>query len=616
MFLSWRVRTPARPVAIPFLLVGALLAAACSPSGARDDAEPTAEQEPAAGVDGPAAVSNVTAVTGSVSQRVGAGRAVAAASEAGILMVATTRDLHVFDVATTEAEASGEPAASVPAPAGGPVEQLVVSPDASTALVSTAEVTELWRLTSSSGEPTRVGAWDRAPTAVFESSSVAVLVRTDVVELVDVTTGAVAERIEAPAAASFGDLATGAGDGSWLVPVFGEAGHQALWSSAASAPALVDLPLPAELSMGRVVVVPDGDGALIELWSDDLFDGVIARWGPDAGSPWSAPLTSNEVWDADPGGGLLVTDGVLSRSIADDGTERLLPDAAGDGAAVSVHVLADGLAVAVLFDGTRLRLEPGGQRPLDGPTDAQPAVTTMVDHDRTGLVVVDALGRVELLDGSGAVTAGIDRYAGGAINDLDLSTDGGLAVATTTGAVTVLDPADPEAPPLARLDHPEGNVDSVAFSPDGRRLATGVAARRSALAFDDTIALWDLAAATRTGEIGGESEDVPGCSSFTNTLRWSPDGSFVVAVSHDFTVLLLDAATSDVRREFPQHAGPVLDVALSGDGRRLATSSNDSTLRIWDTTSGDLVAEHQAAIGGYRSLAFADDGATVLGADL
>ncbi|MEM9564000.1 MAG: hypothetical protein AAGA93_15365, partial [Actinomycetota bacterium] len=47
-----------------------------------------------------------------------------------------------------------------------------------------------------------------------------------------------------------------------------------------------------------------------------------------------------------------------------------------------------------------------------------------------------------------------------------------------------------------------------------------------------------------------------------------------------------------------------------------ATSSNDSTLRIWDTTSGDLVAEHQAAIGGYRSLAFADDGATVLGADL
>ncbi len=613
MFLSWRVRTPAQPIALPFLLVGALLVAACSPSGGRDEASPIDDGEAVVELDGPPTVSTVT---GSVAARVGPGRALAAAAGAGTLLVATTTGLHVFAGVGSPGEGVlGEPAASLPTPAGGPVEHVALSPDGTTAVVGNAEITELWALAPAAAEPGRIATVERADSAGFGPPGHAVVVRPEVVEVLDAATGEAVERYEAPASATFGALAVAADGGSWMVPVLGRSGHRALWSAGGSPAALVDLPLPTELSFGRVVVAPDGAGALIELWSEDLFDGVVASWRAAGGLRWSTPITATEVWDARPGGGLVVTDGVLSRSVADDGTERALPDAGGDGAAVVVHALASDRHVTVLHDGSRLLVGPDGARALVVPSAPQPAVTTTARHDRTGLAVVDALGRVELLDELGAVVAVVDRYAGGAINDLALSTDGALAVATTTGAVTVLDSGNPSGGPTARLDHPEGNVDSVAFSPDGRRLATGIAARRSALAFDDTIALWDLAAATRTTEIGGESEDVPGCSSFTNRLRWSPDGSFVVAVSHDFTVLLLDPATSQVRRELPPHAGPVLDVALSPDGRRLATSANDSTLRIWDTASGDLVAEHDAAIGGYRSLAFVD-GSTVLGADL
>ena len=113
----------------------------------------------------------------------------------------------------------------------------------------------------------------------------------------------------------------------------------------------------------------------------------------------------------------------------------------------------------------------------------------------TAITTVDQIGLVRTFGADGALRRQLDRWAVGEATAVDLGADGSLVVATSTGAVRLLDPG--EAAVAAILDRPQGDISDVSIAPDDRRVATGVSVQKAAEAWDDTIEVTDLAEADR-----------------------------------------------------------------------------------------------------------------------
>jgi hypothetical protein len=121
--------------------------------------------------------------------------------------------------------------------------------------------------------------------------------------------------------------------------------------------------------------------------------------------------------------------------------------------------------------------------------------------------------------------------------------------------------------------HADG-VRSVVFGPDSRTLASG--------SWDHTVKLWDV----KSGELG--RTPLSGHASGVLSVVFSPDGRTLASGSWDHTVKLWDVKSGEVRRTLRGHAGTVSSVVFSPDGRTLASGGLDSTARIWDIVSGAI----------------------------
>ena len=71
-----------------------------------------------------------------------------------------------------------------------------------------------------------------------------------------------------------------------------------------------------------------------------------------------------------------------------------------------------------------------------------------------------------------------------------------------------------------------------------------------------------------------------------NALALSPDGRFLVSGSEDVTLKIWDTATGNVLRTLSGHDQPVLAAAISPDGRQVASGGADPTVRVWDAVTG------------------------------
>ena len=144
-----------------------------------------------------------------------------------------------------------------------------------------------------------------------------------------------------------------------------------------------------------------------------------------------------------------------------------------------------------------------------------------------------------------------------------------------------------------------GTVLSVAFSPDGTRIASGSG--------DSTVRIWDSESAKL---VAGPFE---GHSDWVRSVAFSPDGSRIASGSVDSTVMIWASVSGKlVAGPFEGHSSSVYSVAFSPDGSRIASGSGDETVRIWDSESGKRVAgPFQGHSDWVCSISFSPDGTRI-----
>lgn len=184
------------------------------------------------------------------------------------------------------------------------------------------------------------------------------------------------------------------------------------------------------------------------------------------------------------------------------------------------------------------------------------------------------------------------------IHSLAFSPDGNTLVSQSLGSIRSWDASTGKQ---LHLLLGNGSITRFALSPDGRTVA--FAERWT----DTAVRLREIAT-------GKEVRRMPGDEVGVWALAFSPDGRILASGGfndrdQDGRVHVWDIATGQQLHELKGHQYYVYEIAFSPDGKTLATGSE--TVRLWDVVTGKLLLRLQPSVTGPRSLTFSPDGKTL-----
>ena len=128
---------------------------------------------------------------------------------------------------------------------------------------------------------------------------------------------------------------------------------------------------------------------------------------------------------------------------------------------------------------------------------------------------------------------------------------------------------------IRRMTGPAGNVNAIAFAPDGKTLFS--ASGENGL-FGE-VKQWQVADGTLVRTLRGHRDTL-------YALAISPDGSLIATGSYDQQIKLWNTQTGAEWKTLRGHNGAVFALAFRPDGKILASASADRTVKLWDVVSG------------------------------